>query len=61
MSTVPSGSVSWEDVRNWIGDYSSMWRRYAPLLRAWTDLAEVDAELGLLVRQSSRDHDLDDG
>jgi AcrR family transcriptional regulator len=31
-----------EHLRQWIGDYSKLWLRYAPLFRSWTDLATVD-------------------
>ena len=33
---------SWENLRQWIGDYSALWSRYAPLFRSWIDLASVD-------------------
>jgi AcrR family transcriptional regulator len=48
--TEPDGDASWDDVRLWIGAYSSLWIRYAPLLRGWTDLASIDPELGDQVR-----------
>ena len=37
---------SWEQLRAWIGDYSSLWLRYAPLFRSWTDLATMDEAVG---------------
>jgi AcrR family transcriptional regulator len=37
---------SWEQLRSWIGDYSSLWSRYAPLFRSWTDLATMDEAVG---------------
>jgi AcrR family transcriptional regulator len=37
---------SWEQLRAWIGDYSSLWLRYAPLFRSWTDLAAMDEAVG---------------
>jgi AcrR family transcriptional regulator len=46
----PEGEPTWEDTRAWIGEYAVLWGRYAPLLRVWTDLATVDAELGTQVR-----------
>lgn len=33
---------SWDNLRQWIGDYSALWCRYAPLFRSWIDLAAVD-------------------
>jgi AcrR family transcriptional regulator len=33
---------SWDNLRQWIGDYSALWSRYAPLFRSWIDLATVD-------------------
>ncbi|MGH9080825.1 MAG: TetR/AcrR family transcriptional regulator [Acidimicrobiales bacterium] len=32
----------WDNLRQWIGDYSALWSRYAPLFRSWIDLATVD-------------------
>jgi AcrR family transcriptional regulator len=48
----PETGASWEQLRAWIGRYSSLWCRYAPLLRAWTDLAAIDPELGVQIRQT---------
>jgi AcrR family transcriptional regulator len=45
------GESSWEDLRTWIGQYSALWTHYAPLLRSWTDLAAIDPELGVQVRE----------
>lgn len=42
---------SWEQLRDWIGDYSSLWTRYAPLFRTWTDMATVDEGVGEQIRQ----------
>lgn len=53
LSSTPDGN-SWDDLRKWIGAYSSLWQRYAPLLRSWTDLAATDPELGRLVRHTLR-------
>jgi hypothetical protein len=33
---------NWDNLRQWIGDYSALWTRYAPLFRSWIDLAAVD-------------------
>ena len=37
---------SWDNLRQWIGDYSALWSRYAPLFRSWTDLASIDRAIG---------------
>lgn len=41
-----------EHLRAWIGDYSKLWLRYAPLFRSWTDLAAVDESMGRRIRQT---------
>jgi AcrR family transcriptional regulator len=46
------GPAQWEDVRGWINAYSELWIRYAPLFRAWTDLATIDPELVDVIRQT---------
>jgi AcrR family transcriptional regulator len=35
----------WRELRRWMEQFSAAWQRYAPVLRAWTDLALSDAEL----------------
>jgi AcrR family transcriptional regulator len=35
----------WRELRRWMAQFSDAWQRYAPVLRAWTDLAMSDAEL----------------
>ena len=54
LSTLPAeGSApQWEDVHGWIRAYSELWTRYAPLFRAWTDLAVIDPELLELIRDT---------
>jgi AcrR family transcriptional regulator len=42
---------SWDHLRTWIGGYSSLWVRYAPLFRSWTDLANIDKGVGDQVRR----------
>jgi AcrR family transcriptional regulator len=37
---------SWDNLRQWIGNYSALWTRYAPLFRSWTDLASIDPSIG---------------
>ena len=39
-------------MHGWIGAYSELWTRYAPLFRAWTDLATIDPELVDLIRST---------
>jgi AcrR family transcriptional regulator len=47
LSTLPAqgGAPRWEDVHGWVRAYSALWTRYAPLFRAWTDLATIDPDL----------------
>ena len=54
LSTLPAqgGAPQWEDVHGWIRAYSELWTRYAPLFRAWTDLATIDPELIDLIRST---------
>ena len=54
LKTSPQGggTPQWEDVRGWISAYSALWIRYAPLFRAWTDLATIDPELIDVIRQT---------
>ena len=41
---------SWDNLRQWIGDYSALWSRYAPLFRSWTDLAAIDRAVADQIR-----------
>ena len=54
LSTLPAqgGAPQWEDVHGWIRAYSELWTRYAPLFRAWTDLATIDPELVDVIRST---------
>jgi AcrR family transcriptional regulator len=54
LSTLPAqdGAPLWEDVYGWIRAYSELWTRYAPLFRAWTDLATIDPEFLDLIRST---------
>jgi AcrR family transcriptional regulator len=54
LSTLPAqgGAPQWEDVHRWIRAYSDLWTRYAPLFRAWTDLATIDPELAEMIRSA---------
>jgi AcrR family transcriptional regulator len=46
------GAPQWSDVRGWVAAYSDHWIRYAPLFRAWTDLATIDPALLEILRQT---------
>jgi AcrR family transcriptional regulator len=54
LSTLPAegGAPQWEDVHGWIRAYSELWTRYAPLFRAWTDLATIDPDLIEMIRSA---------
>lgn len=54
LSTLPAqgDAPRWEDVHGWIRAYSELWARYAPLFRAWTDLATIDPELVDVIRST---------
>jgi AcrR family transcriptional regulator len=54
LSSLPAqgGAPTWDDVHGWIRAYSELWCRYAPLFRAWTDLATIDPELVDVIRQT---------
>ena len=54
ISTLPAhgGAPEWEDVHTWTKAYSELWTRYAPLFRAWTDLAAIDPELLEIIRNT---------
>jgi hypothetical protein len=39
-------------VHGWVRAYSELWLRYAPLFRAWTDLATIDPDLIDVIRQT---------
>ncbi len=46
------GGESRDHLRRWIGEYSKLWLRYAPLFRSWTDLASVDDSMGDRIRRT---------
>lgn len=50
----PAGVQDWDHLREWVARYSAFWAHYAPLVRAWTDLAAIDPELGGQIRHSVR-------
>jgi len=41
-----------DDLRLWIGAYSKLWLRYAPLFRSWTELAAADDAMGKRIRRT---------
>ena len=45
LGPVGADAQGWRELRRWMEHFSDAWQRYAPVLRAWTDLAMSDAEL----------------
>ncbi len=45
LGPVGADDQGWCELRRWMEQFSEAWQRYAPVLRAWTDLAMSDAEL----------------
>jgi AcrR family transcriptional regulator len=45
LGPVGPNDQGWLELRRWMDGFSEAWQRYAPVLRAWTDLAMSDAEL----------------
>jgi len=45
LGPVGPGPDGWLELREWMEEFSSAWRRYAPVLRAWSDLVMSDADL----------------
>ena len=45
LGTVTPDAQGWQELREWMGHFSDAWKRYAPVLRAWTDLVMSDPEL----------------
>ncbi len=45
LGTVTPDAEGWAELRQWMGQFSEAWQRYAPVLRAWTDLVMSDTEL----------------
>lgn len=54
IAELPSGTHDWSHLREWVARYAVFWERYAPLVRAWTDLAAIDPELEGQIRHSVR-------
>ena len=45
LGPVTPDAQGWQELRDWMGQFSDAWKRYAPVLRAWTDLVMSDPEL----------------
>ncbi len=45
LGPVSGDREGWKELRQWMGQFSDAWQRYAPVLRAWTDLVMSDPEL----------------
>jgi AcrR family transcriptional regulator len=45
LDEVGPDAEGWREVREWMERFSEAWQRYAPVLRAWTDLVMSDPEL----------------
>jgi AcrR family transcriptional regulator len=45
LGPVTPDGRGWRELRQWMGQFSDAWQRYAPVLRAWTDLVMSDTEL----------------
>jgi AcrR family transcriptional regulator len=45
LGPVDPNERGWRELRQWMEQFSKAWQRYAPILRAWTDLALSDPEL----------------
>jgi AcrR family transcriptional regulator len=45
LGPVSGDADGWKELRQWMGQFSDAWQRYAPVLRAWTDLVMSDPEL----------------
>lgn len=52
MAEPPARHGDRQHLREWVDHYSSLWNRYGPLMRAWTDLAAIDPELSEQVRRT---------
>lgn len=45
LGPVGPDAQGWYELRTWMEQFSGAWQRYAPVLRAWTDLVMSDVEL----------------
>ncbi len=46
----------WDQLRQWVAGYSIVWSRYAPLFRAWSDLASIDEGIADQIRKMVQAH-----
>jgi AcrR family transcriptional regulator len=53
LGPVGPDAAGWQELRKWMERFSEAWQRYAPVLRAWTDLVMSDTELGAQAHASS--------
>ncbi|HXW34497.1 MAG TPA: TetR/AcrR family transcriptional regulator [Acidimicrobiales bacterium] len=45
LGPVGPDADGWNELRQWMEEFSDAWQRYAPVIRAWTDLVMSDVEL----------------
>ncbi|HLI75014.1 MAG TPA: TetR/AcrR family transcriptional regulator [Acidimicrobiales bacterium] len=45
LGPVSADDAGWHELRQWMERFSEAWQKYAPILRAWTDLVMSDTEL----------------
>jgi AcrR family transcriptional regulator len=45
LGPVGPDDSGWWELRRWMEQFSTAWRRYAPVLRAWTDVVVTDVQL----------------
>jgi len=45
LGPVGPDEAGWWELRAWMERFSDAWQRYAPVLRAWTDVVVTDAQL----------------
>jgi len=53
LGPVGPDDAGWRELRQWMERFSDAWQRYAPVLRAWTDLVVSDIELSAQARQAA--------
>jgi AcrR family transcriptional regulator len=53
LGPVSPDQDGWKTLRQWMGQFSDAWQRYAPVLRAWTDLVMSDTELTAQARAAA--------
>ena len=53
LGPVGPDAAGWQELRVWMEQFSDAWQRYAPVLRAWTDLVVSDTELSAQARAAA--------